>query len=55
MELYTQLRQFADSWGLVYMMLIFLFVLFYIFRPGSKAYYDRQARIPLDEETSQND
>ncbi|GJM02955.1 MAG: cbb3-type cytochrome C oxidase subunit 3 [Rhodomicrobium sp.] len=55
MDLYTELRQFADSWGLLYMMLIFIVVLFFVFRPGSKSYYEHQARIPLDEETSPDD
>lgn len=55
MDLYTQLRQFADSWGLLYMMLVFLAVVFFVFRPGSKKYYEQQSRIPLEEETSPDD
>lgn len=55
MDLYTQLRQFADSWGLLYMMLVFLAVVFFVFRPGSKKFYEKQSRIPLEEETSPDD
>ncbi len=50
MELYTLMRQFADSWGLLYMMLIFLAIVALTFRPGSRAYYEDQAKIPLKEE-----
>jgi len=55
METYTAMRAFADSWGLLYMVLIFLGVCFFAFRPGSKEIYDEQARIPLNEEHSNND
>ena len=50
METYTLMRQFADSWGLLYMMLVFIAVVIYAFRPGSKKYYPEQAQIPLKEE-----
>ena len=33
--LYDMLRHFADSWGLLYMMAIFLTVVFLIVRPGA--------------------
>ena len=46
---YDLLRHFADSWGLVYMMAIFLAVLFFILRPGAKANAEAAARIPLDD------
>ena len=44
---YDALRQFADSWGLVILTLIFVFVLFWINRPGSRALYREQADIPF--------
>ncbi len=50
MEVYDKMRQFADSWGLLYMMVIFIGVVLYTFRPGAKKHYDAQAQIPLDEE-----
>ena len=47
--LYDMLRHFADSWGLLYMMAIFLAVVFFIVRPGAKASAQAAARIPLDD------
>jgi cytochrome c oxidase cbb3-type subunit 4 len=55
METYTAMRTFADSWGLLYMVLIFLGILVFAFRPGSKKIYEEQARIPLNEEQLNND
>ena len=48
---YEGLRQFADSWGLVYMFAIFLAVAFMIFAPGAKKRASEAARIPLDDDT----
>ncbi|MCA3560462.1 MAG: cbb3-type cytochrome c oxidase subunit 3 [Aestuariivirga sp.] len=48
MEHYTLLRQLADSWGLVAMFLFFIGAIVFVFRPGSKAEYERLAKIPLD-------
>lgn len=36
MDLYTQLRHFADSWVLLVLVLVFLAVVFWAFRPGSR-------------------
>jgi cytochrome c oxidase cbb3-type subunit 4 len=46
---YDMLRHFADSWGLLYMMAIFLAVVFFVIRPGAKANAQAAARIPLDD------
>ncbi|MDC9823788.1 cbb3-type cytochrome c oxidase subunit 3 [Devosia sp. ZB163] len=46
---YDMLRHFADSWGLLYMMAIFLSVVFFLLRPGAKANAMAAARIPLDD------
>jgi cytochrome c oxidase cbb3-type subunit 4 len=46
---YDMLRHFADSWGLLYMMAIFLAVVFMVLRPGAKASAQAAARIPLDD------
>lgn len=46
---YDMLRHFADSWGLLYMMAIFLAVVFFVLRPGAKANAAAAARIPLDD------
>ncbi|MBK8456100.1 MAG: cbb3-type cytochrome c oxidase subunit 3 [Phyllobacteriaceae bacterium] len=50
METYTAMRAFADSWGLVLMVLFFIGVILYAFRPGSRAISDEIARIPLKED-----
>lgn len=47
MDLYSFLREVADSWGLLALFLIFLGVVVFIFRPGSKALYRDSADIPL--------
>lgn len=36
METYSFLRQFADSWMLLFMMVLFLGVVAFAFRPGSR-------------------
>jgi cytochrome c oxidase cbb3-type subunit 4 len=46
---YDMLRHFADSWGLLYMMAIFLSVVFFLVRPSAKANASAAARIPLDD------
>jgi cytochrome c oxidase cbb3-type subunit 4 len=48
---YDMLRHFADSWGLLYMMAIFLAVAVLLVLPGAKASARAAARIPLDDET----
>jgi cytochrome c oxidase cbb3-type subunit 4 len=47
---YDMLRHFADSWGLLYMMVIFLVVVFFIVRPGARGRAKEAARIPLDDD-----
>jgi cytochrome c oxidase cbb3-type subunit 4 len=47
MDTYSILRQFADSWGLLAMVLFFAGVVFYAFRPGAKAAHDDSAQIPF--------
>lgn len=47
MDTYTVLRGFADSWGLLTMMAIFVGIVAYAFRPGSKELHDDIANIPL--------
>ena len=48
---YEQFRHFADSWGLVYLFAIFIFVLAFVFRPGSGQMYRQAAQIPFDDDT----
>ncbi|MCP4183858.1 MAG: cbb3-type cytochrome c oxidase subunit 3 [Hyphomicrobiales bacterium] len=47
---YNGLRNFADSWGLVYLFLIFVGVILFTFRPGSRKQADENANIPLRED-----
>lgn len=47
---YEKLRHFADSWGLLYLTIVFILVVLFVFRPGSKQKYDEAARIPLKED-----
>lgn len=51
MDTYETLRQMADSWGLLYMVVIFVGVIAFTFRPGSKKIADEIANIPLKEDT----
>ncbi len=47
---YQTMRTFADSWGLLYMVAIFLFVVFWTFRPGGKKHGEDAAQIPFKED-----
>lgn len=47
MDIYSFLRELADSWGLLALFVIFIGVIFFTFRPGSKAIYSDPADIPL--------
>jgi cytochrome c oxidase cbb3-type subunit IV len=46
---YQALRTFADSWGLLFMVLVFVLVIFRALRPSAKRYYDDAAYIPFKE------
>jgi len=47
---YHIMRTFADSWGLLAMLLFFIGASIFAFRPGSKALSDEAARIPLKDD-----
>ena len=47
---YQAMRSFADSWGLLYMVLIFLAVVVYALRPGIQKQIDDAASIPFKED-----
>ncbi|HXK53728.1 MAG TPA: cbb3-type cytochrome c oxidase subunit 3 [Hyphomicrobiales bacterium] len=47
---YETLRHFADTWGLVFLVTIFLSVIAWVFRPGAGRVYEESARIPLKED-----
>lgn len=44
---YETFRHFADSWGLVYMAVVFVGVVLFVFRPGMKKQHEDAANIPL--------
>jgi len=47
---YQTLRTFADSWGLLFLVILFVGIVAYTFRPGSKKKADEIAKIPLKED-----
>ncbi|MEX3009890.1 cbb3-type cytochrome c oxidase subunit 3 [Hoeflea sp. TYP-13] len=51
---YQTLRTFADSWGLLFMVIVFVAVVVYTFRPGSKKEADKIAQIPLKDDDDPN-
>ena len=40
MDMYSLMREFADSWALLFLTLVFLGVWAWAFRPGSRAVHD---------------
>ncbi len=47
---YETLRQLADSWGLVYLVVVFVSVIIFNFRPGTKKRAEDLAQIPFRED-----
>jgi cytochrome c oxidase cbb3-type subunit IV len=47
---YKAVAEFAQQWGLIYFMAIFLGVLVYALWPSRKKEFDDAARIPLKED-----
>jgi cytochrome c oxidase cbb3-type subunit 4 len=52
---YDALRQFADSWGLLILFVIFLLIVVFVFRPGSAKLYRRMSRLPLEDDKKEKD
>ena len=51
MELYSLLREFADSWMLLAMLVVFVVALIWPFvRPGARAHYEDVSQIPFRHE-----
>ena len=50
MDLYSLLREFADSWALLALFGLFLVVVIWAFRPGSRAVHDDISQIPFRHE-----
>jgi cytochrome c oxidase cbb3-type subunit 4 len=47
---HDEFRYFADTWGLVYLMVLFAAVLVYALWPGNRQKFRDAARMPLDED-----
>ena len=47
---YDAFRHFADTWGLIYLMLLFAGVLVYALWPRNRKKFEKAARIPLEED-----
>ena len=47
---YLALAHFAQTWGLVYFVTVFLLVLVYALWPSRKQQFDEAARMPLRED-----
>ncbi|GAB5377331.1 MAG: hypothetical protein AcusKO_37930 [Acuticoccus sp.] len=45
---YETVRGFADSWGLLLLVILFLAVILFVFRRGSTKRYEDAARIPME-------
>lgn len=50
MDIYSLLREFADSWALLALLLVFLGVVGWAFRPGSRQVHDEAASVPFRNE-----
>ena len=51
METYSLLREFADSWALVLLTAVFLGVIVWALRPGSRPLHDEAARSIFRDDT----
>ncbi|WP_299354916.1 cbb3-type cytochrome c oxidase subunit 3 [uncultured Shimia sp.] len=47
METYSLMREFADSWMLLFLFLFFIGVVLWVFRPGASKGYRDTASIPF--------
>lgn len=50
MDFYSLLREFADSWALLALLFVFLGVVVWAFRPGSRQLHDDAASVPFRNE-----
>jgi cytochrome c oxidase cbb3-type subunit IV len=49
-ETYKTLAEFAQTWGLLYFLVLFLLVIAYAFWPTRRQQFDAAARVPLRED-----
>ena len=52
---YHLLREAADSWGLVFLALVFLFAIWRALRPSAREHHHAASLIPLNDESLDND
>ena len=50
METYSWMREFADSWMLLFLFTFFVLVIAWVFRPSSKSDYAETSDIPFRHE-----
>lgn len=50
MHMYSMMREFADSWALLSLTLIFLMIIAWAWRPGSRKAHNDSANIPFRHE-----
>ena len=49
MDVFTLLRGYADTWGLMFLVIGFVLVVAFAFRPGSRDLHRKMAHLPLEE------
>ena len=49
---YQAISQFAQTWGLLYLVLLMALVVVYALWPSNRAKFDRAARAPLDDDAA---
>lgn len=50
MDTYSILREIADSWGLLAMMIFFIIAVLILFRPGAKQMHIDASQIPFHDD-----
>mgnify|MGYP001546733824 CR=1 FL=1 len=50
MDLYSLLREIADSWVMLFLLIFFIGTWFWAFRPGSRPIHDDAAQVPFRHE-----
>jgi cytochrome c oxidase cbb3-type subunit IV len=50
MHTYSIMREFADSWALLSLTLVFLAIIAWAWRPGSRKVHDDVAKVPFRHE-----
>lgn len=55
MDTYSALRGFADSWGLVALVIAFVAIVLWVLRPGSRKVHDDSANVIFRHEDKPED